>query len=145
MSQVFKLYSIYILNQIFLLPSYLFIFGCSGSWLLLLGFLYLRQVGLLSLQRADFPCRWPLVAEHRLQGLEAAVAAASGSAVLAQGHWSMGTAVTHRLSCFEACGVFLAQGSSLCPLHWQEDPYPLDYQGSLLHLLTTKDCINIFF
>ena len=73
-SQVFKLYSIYILKQISLLPSYLFIFGCSGSWLLLLGFLYLHRVGLLSLQRADFPCRWPLVAEHRLQGVEAAVA-----------------------------------------------------------------------
>ena len=25
----------------------------------------------------------------------------------------------NRLSCFLACGVFLDQGSNLCPLHWQ--------------------------
>ena len=25
------------------------------------------------------------------------------------------------LSCFAACGIFLDQGSNLCPLHWQVD------------------------
>ena len=25
------------------------------------------------------------------------------------------------LSCSAACGIFLDQGSNLCPLHWQED------------------------
>ena len=29
-----------------------------------------------------------------------------------------------------ACGIFLDQGSNLCPLHWQADSYPLDHQGS---------------
>ena len=27
--------------------------------------------------------------------------------------------VAHRLSCSAACGIFLGQGSNLCPLHWQ--------------------------
>ena len=30
-------------------------------------------------------------------------------------------AVAHRLSCSVACGIFLGQGSNLCPLHWQAD------------------------
>jgi len=31
-----------------------------------------------------------------------------------------GSAVAmHRLSCSAACGIFLDQGSNLCPLHWQ--------------------------
>ena len=31
---------------------------------------------------------------------------------------SASVAVTHGLSCFVACGIFLDQGSNLCPLHW---------------------------
>ena len=34
------------------------------------------------------------------------------------------------LSCTAACGVFLDQGSNLCPLQWQADSLPLDHQGS---------------
>ena len=34
--------------------------------------------------------------------------------------------VVHRLSCPVACGIFLDQGSSPCPLHWQVDSKPLD-------------------
>ena len=30
-----------------------------------------------------------------------------------------------------ASGVFLDQGSNLCPLHWQTDSQPLDHQGIL--------------
>ena len=30
-------------------------------------------------------------------------------------------AVARRLSCSVACGIFLDQGSNLCPLHWQAD------------------------
>ena len=45
----------------------------------------------------------PLVAEHRLWGSRASVAAACG------------------LSCLEACGIFLHQGSDPCPLRWQVD------------------------
>ena len=29
--------------------------------------------------------------------------------------------VAHGLSCSAACGIFLDQGSNLCPLHWQAD------------------------
>ena len=32
-----------------------------------------------------------------------------------------------------ACGVFLAQGSNPCPLHWQVDSQPLYHQGSPEH------------
>ena len=28
------------------------------------------------------------------------------------------------------CGILSDQGSNLCPLHWQEDSYPLYHQGS---------------
>ena len=31
------------------------------------------------------------------------------------------SSVVHRLSCSAACGIFLDQGSNLCPLHWQVD------------------------
>ena len=38
--------------------------------------------------------------------------------------------VVHGLSCSAACGIFLDQGSNLCPLQWQADSYLLRYQGS---------------
>ena len=31
--------------------------------------------------------------------------------------------VAHGLSCSVACGIFLDQGSNLCPLHWQADSF----------------------
>ena len=34
------------------------------------------------------------------------------------------------LGCSVACGIFLDQGSNLCPLHWQVDSYALLHQGS---------------
>ena len=40
--------------------------------------------------------------------------------------------VAYRLSGSAAGGVFLDQGSDLCPLHWQADSSPLGHQGSLL-------------
>ena len=36
--------------------------------------------------------------------------------------------VAYRLSCSEASGIFLDQGSNLCLLHWQADSYPLCQQ-----------------
>ena len=39
-------------------------------------------------------------------------------------------AVAHGLSCSMACRIFLDQGSNPCPLHWQEDSYPLCHWGS---------------
>ena len=44
-----------------------------------------------------------LVAKHRLQGMQASVV------------------VAHGISCPTASGIFLDQGSNLCPLHWQVD------------------------
>ena len=37
----------------------------------------------------------------------------------------------HGLSYSMACGIFLDQGSNLCPLPWQMDSYLLDPQRSL--------------
>ena len=38
--------------------------------------------------------------------------------------------VAHRLSCPEACGIFLDQELNPCPLHWQAASYPLCQQVS---------------
>ena len=54
-----------------------------------------------------------LVAEHGLQGTQASVVLriqSTGSVL-----------VVHGFSCSAACGIFPEQGSSLCPLHWQEN------------------------
>ena len=45
--------------------------------------------------------------------------------------FAMASLVVHTLSCFEACGIFLDQGSNLSPLHWQLVSHPLYHQGSL--------------
>ena len=45
--------------------------------------------------------------------------------------------VAHRPSCSVACGIFLDQGSNLCPLHWQADSQPLRHQGSPSKLFNT--------
>ena len=56
------------------------------------------------------------------------------SVVVVHGLSSWGTqasvVMVHGLSCFLACGIFLDQGSNLCPLHLQVDSYPLYHQGS---------------
>ena len=43
----------------------------------------------------------------------------------------------HGFSCCAACGIFPNQGSNPCPLHWQDDSYPLGHQG-ILGLLLRK-------
>ena len=90
-----------------------FIYSCAGSSWLRVGFFWLQRLGALLLFGA--------------QALGPA-----GSAVVARGLWSVGSAVVaHRLSCFAVCGVLLVWGSNLCPLHWQVDSYPLHHhQGS---------------
>ena len=48
----------------------------------------------------------------------------AGSGVVVPGLQSTGSViVAHGLSCSAACGIFLDQGSNLCLLHWQADPY----------------------
>ena len=53
-----------------------------------------------------------LVAEHRPQGTWVSVA------------------VTPRFSCPAACEIFPDQELNPCPLHWEADSQPLDYQRS---------------
>ena len=55
----------------------------------------------------------------------------------ALGAWAS-VVVAHGLSCSEARGIFLDQGSNPCSLHWQADPYPLYHQGG------RKDVFFIF-
>ena len=45
------------------------------------------------------------------------------------------TVVAQRLSCSEACRIFLDQGSNPCLLHWQEDSLPLSHLTQLLKKL----------
>ena len=47
----------------------------------------------------------------------------AGSVIAAHGH-----------SRSAACGIFPAQGTNPCPLHWQADSQPLRHQGSPLYL-----------
>ena len=49
--------------------------------------------------------------------------------------------VAHWLGCPTVCRIFLDQGSSVCPLHWQTDSLPLTHQGSPL----TCFFKNVFF
>ena len=86
----------------------MFIFGCAGSVLL---------------------CVFSLVV---VPGLLVAVA----SLVAGPGAKATGSVlVAHGLSCSETRGTLLDQGLILCPLHWQGDCQPLDYQGSLAYIL----------
>ena len=46
--------------------------------------------------------------------------------------WSWAV-VVHRLSCPMACGIFLDEGSSPCPPHWQVGSKPLDTREVLCY------------
>ena len=79
---------------------------------------------------------------HGLQGAQASVAVVPGL-------WSTGSvAVVLGLSCPEACGIFLHQGSNLCLLHQQANSLPLSHQGGpvfhLLKLHIFKKCNGLF-
>ena len=144
MSQVFKLYSIYT-HKTNVSSSILFIY----FWL---HWVFAAVPGLSPFGASGGDSRCSGQTSHAggfsLQSTGSRGGGFSNGSERAQWLWlrDTGTAVEmHRLSCFEACGLFLDQGSSLCPLLCQEDSHLLHDQGSLLHLLTTKDCINIFF
>ena len=99
-----------------------FIFGCTGSSLLHVGF------SLVAESEGDSSCSeegysscgvWAsLVAEHRLWSTQASVVAA------------------HRLHCSTACAIFLDQDLNPCLQHWQADSHPLYLQGSPPFLLS---------
>ena len=76
-----------------------------------------------------------LVAEHRLQGMQASGIAARGLGSCSPGLKSAGSvALAHGLSCSEACGIFPEQGSNPRPLRLlpsQADSLPPSHHGSL--------------
>ena len=89
------------------------LFSSCGKW----GLLLVEVRGLLTAVAS-------LVTEHGLWGTQASVVVTpelctTDSIVVAQG-----------LSCSSACGIFLAQRSNPCLLHWQADSLPLSHQGS---------------
>ena len=64
-----------------------------------------------------------LVAESRGYSLVLICGLLLAMASFLQSSGSRAVAVEHRLSCSEAFGIFLDQGSNPCPLHWQTDGF----------------------
>ena len=64
----------------------------------------------------------PLALEHRLSGEQASIV------------------VAHKLSCSEACGIFLDWGSNPCPLHRQAGAHPLCHQDSPKYFFCNAIC-----
>ena len=62
---------------------------------------------------------------HQLQPVDSVVVVCG-----LQQLWHIGLDAVHGLSCSAACGVYLDQGSNLCPLYWRADSYPLCHKGS---------------
>ena len=46
------------------------------------------------------------------------------------------------LTCPTARGIFLDQGSNLCPLHWQAGSLPLSHQGSPEQIVTKQKAMK---
>ena len=110
-------------------------------------FLFLAALGLCCCARAFSSCsEWepllavvhgpliavaPPIAEHGLQARGLQQLWHAGSAAVARGLQSAGSAVmAHGSCCSAVCGILPDQGSNLCPLHWQVDFQPLCHQGS---------------
>ena len=79
------------------------------------------------------------------------------SLVIEHGLWSTWTSVAvvglssfasralgHGLSCSTACGIFLDQGSDLCPLHWQADSLTTGPGMSLHIFLISRENVCFF-
>ena len=80
-----------------------------------------------------------LAVEHGLQGVWASEAAARGLSPRGSWLWTAGSAAAvPGPSCSVPCGIFLDQGSNLCPLQWQEDSLPLDHQGSPVVIIFSR-------
>ena len=110
---------------------FIFIFGCI--WV----FLAASGLSLLAVSRGCSRVAVcavaSLVVGHGLCGEQTSVAAARGLCFCAALRlWSTGLVVLMKgLSCHVACGILPEHGWNLCPLHWEVDSQPLDYQGSL--------------
>ena len=104
--------------------TYLFIFGCDGSSLLLRLF-FLQRVG----APLQLPCG--LFSLHGFSCSRARAPGAQVSIVVALRLSSIGSVLmAHRLSCSETCGIFPDQGSNPCLQHRQVDSLPLSHQRS---------------
>ena len=81
-----------------------------------------------------FWLHWVFVA---VRGLS--LVAVPGLLIAEPGLWVQGLTVivAQRLNSPAAGGILPDQGSNPCPLRWQADFHPLDYQGS--------PCLSIFF
>ena len=106
------------------LKKIIYLLGCTGSLLLL--------VGLPSLGHTGSSRRWLLLLHsmgsraHGPQSLRL-----MGSATVAPELWGTGsTSVVCRLSCSEARGIFLTQGSNPCLPQWQAGSLPLSHEES---------------
>ena len=123
---------------------YSFICGCAWSFLLHGLFPSCGECWLLIAVAS-------LVAEHRLTGHEAPVAAARGLSRCGSLVYSTGAEVVANWpSCSAACGILPDQGSNPHPLHWQADSQTLSHQGSSrdwafkIILLQINSCNKLF-
>ena len=100
-----------------------------------LGFSSCGEQGLASRGGAQAsPAPAPPVGEHRLRGI-GALSSCGTWALQSPWRWECQApglrVVVQRLSCSQACGIFLDQGLNLCFLHRQANSLPLNHQGSL--------------
>ena len=117
---------------------YLFIFCCTGSWLLHTGFLYFQLVGAAfhfgawtSHCSGFSSCRAQALFSHcGMSGSPKWQHSDSIAVVCGPQSTQASIVVAHGLSYSTVCGIFPDPGPNLCPLHWQVDSYPLDHQGS---------------
>ena len=108
-------------------------------------YLFLAALGLRYSTRALAACRLSLVAAgegilsscgDRLLSVVASLVVELGlQSTWAQYLW-LSVVVAHGLCCPMVCGILVFDlGSNLCPLHWQADSQPRDYQESTPFLL----------
>ena len=98
-------------NYLLILAALVFVAVCRLS-------LVAASGGYSSLRCTGFSLLWLLL----LQSTGSRRAGFSSCSTWAQQLRRKGSVVVvHGLSCSVACGIFLDQGSNLCPLHWQED------------------------
>ena len=117
---------------------YLFILGCTESWVLCRLLSSCSEWGLLSScsvwasHSGGFSC-------CRAQALGLLGSRSCSSRTLE----STGSiVVAHGLSCSTACGIFLAQGSNMCVLHWQVDSLLLTLQEALMWPIFKDMCCD---
>ena len=126
-----------------------FFLSCAGSLFLCRLFSSCGQWGLSSnwgvrsSHCGGFSCcrSWAL-------GMQPSVVAACGFSRCAPRLLSTGSVVvvllSSGISCLETCGIFLAQGSNLCLLHWQVNSLPLSHQGSPIVIFVHSFIFIIF-